>query len=87
MKKVKARVFEILTDPPEGDRIGNAIFNSILILISVNVAVCIVETVESLGKAFPDFFTGSRSFRSLSFPWNMSCASGPAPLRNDTAGL
>ncbi len=56
MKKIKARIFEILTDPPEGDRVGNVIFNSILILIAVNVLVCIVETVESLGKEFPEFF-------------------------------
>ena len=56
MKKIKARIFEILTDPPEGDRVGNVIFNSILILIAVNVTVCIVETVESFGKAIPDFF-------------------------------
>lgn len=54
MKKIKARIFEIFTDPPEGDRVGNVIFNSIL--IAVNVTVCIFETVESFGKAIPDFF-------------------------------
>ena len=56
MDRIKARIFEILTDPPDDDRLGNFISGAILILIAVNVVVCILETVEALGQAWGPFF-------------------------------
>lgn len=83
MDRFKARVFEILTDPPDDDRLGNYISGAILILIAVNVLVCILETVESLGQAWGAFFyyfeLGSVAVFSVEYLLRLwSCTSSPA---------
>jgi voltage-gated potassium channel len=52
----KERIYEILSDPPEGDVLGNTISISILVLIAVNVFIGILETVPSLYENHEDFF-------------------------------
>ena len=47
MDHIRARLFEILTDPPDDDRVGNSISGFILVLIAVNVVVCVLEPVPS----------------------------------------
>ncbi len=54
--RIKQRVFEILVEPPEGDKVATAISFSILVLIALNVIVCVVETHPELAPAFPNFF-------------------------------
>lgn len=56
MDRIRARLFEILTDPADDDRFGNGISGFILVLIAVNVVVCILETVDALGQTYPTFF-------------------------------
>ena len=53
---MKKRIYEILSDPPKGDIVGNTVSVSILLLIAVNVFVGILETVPSLNKNHGAFF-------------------------------
>jgi len=83
MESAKRRVYEILTDPPEGDRFGRGFSVFILALIAVNVLATILETVRSLGEAYPRFFHGFELFSVVVFTaeyvlrlW--SCTSDPA---------
>jgi voltage-gated potassium channel len=52
----KERIYEILSDPPEGDTFGNTVSISILALIALNVFVGIFETVPSLYSEHQNFF-------------------------------
>jgi voltage-gated potassium channel len=52
----KERIYQILSDPPEGDVVGNTISISILALIALNVFVGILETVPKLNSEHASFF-------------------------------
>ena len=54
---LKQRVYEIIIDPPKGDRLANTVNGGIMVLIAANITAGIIETVEPIGKAFPAFFT------------------------------
>ncbi len=56
MQRIKQRLYEIVAEPPEGDKIGNVVNIAILSLIAVNVMVGILETVPSLNAKMPEFF-------------------------------
>lgn len=56
MDKIKLRVYQLVVDPPEGDRLGNAINVGILILIAINVTVGLLETVKGLEAQYKTFF-------------------------------
>lgn len=56
MERLKQRMYEIVADPPEGDKLGNFVNFAILTLIAVNVIVGILETVPSLNAKAPEFF-------------------------------
>jgi voltage-gated potassium channel len=56
MESVKLRVYQILTDPPEGDRVGGAFSTFIFVLIAVNVLATVLETVRSLGEPYAHVF-------------------------------
>ncbi|WP_372370215.1 ion transporter [Candidatus Uabimicrobium sp. HlEnr_7] len=53
---MKKRIYQILSDPPKGDIVGNTISIGILLLIAVNVFVGILETVPELNKNHSAFF-------------------------------
>ncbi len=56
MESAKRRVYQILTDPPDDDRIGNAFSTFIFLLIAVNVLATVLETVHSLGVPYARVF-------------------------------
>ena len=56
MGQIRKRVYEIIAEPPEGDRLGNFVTGFILVLIAVNVTIGILETIDSLNSRFPQFF-------------------------------
>jgi voltage-gated potassium channel len=56
MESAKRRVYQILTDPPDEDRIGNAFSTFIFVLIAVNVIATVLETVQSLGRPYAHVF-------------------------------
>lgn len=56
MQKLRQRIYEIVAEPPEGDRLGNLVTGFILVLIAVNVTVGILETVGPLNDRYPNFF-------------------------------
>lgn len=56
MRALRKRVYEIIAEPPEGDRIGNFVTGAILVLIAVNVTLGILETVDALNSRFASFF-------------------------------
>lgn len=56
MKALKSRIYQILSNPPEGDRFGKTIHIGILLLITANVSIGMVETVPSYRKAYASFF-------------------------------
>ena len=55
-KSFQLRMYEIIADPPEGDKLGNFVNSSILLLIAVNIIIGILETIEVLGDSYPEFF-------------------------------
>ena len=79
----RRRVYETLTNPAPGDRLGNGIFAGVLLLIVVNVLVSMLETVPALGTRYPRFFFWFEAFSVAVFTieyvarlW--SCTSDPA---------
>lgn len=56
MAGLKRRVYEILVEPPEGDRLANGVSLGILALIAANVIVSVAETEPELAAAWPRFF-------------------------------
>ncbi len=56
MENVRRRVYELLIDPPEGDRLAKGVSLFILGLIAVNVIVSVAETEPDLARAYPRFF-------------------------------
>lgn len=56
MKKFKRRVYEILVEQPEGDKVANAVTIGILVLIGFNVIISVAETEPTLSAAYPNFF-------------------------------
>lgn len=53
---LKKRIYEIVIDAPEDDRIGQSFQTGILALIAVNVVVGIMETVQPLQREYSQFF-------------------------------
>lgn len=56
MQAVRKRIYEIIAEPPEGDRLGNFVTGAILVLIAVNVTVGVLETVDALHSRYASFF-------------------------------
>jgi len=56
MKRIKRRMYELVIEPPPGDRLGNFISYFILALIASNVIIGIFESVEALNKPYKAFF-------------------------------
>lgn len=56
MKRFKQRLYEILVEQPEGDRVASAVTLGILVLIGTNVVISVAETEPELAAAFPNFF-------------------------------
>lgn len=67
MSVLKKRVYEIVAEPPPGDKVGEAFSIGILTLITVNVVVGIFETVPSLAQSHPDFFYWFEFFSVIVF--------------------
>ncbi|MEE2959585.1 MAG: hypothetical protein VYA34_02490 [Myxococcota bacterium] len=62
MSSFKKRVYEIVAEPPPGDKVGETVNLAILVLIGVNVFVGIFETVPEL----------ERQYSAL---WDLACVS------------
>jgi len=56
MQSIKKRVYELIIEPPEGDRVANGVNNAILALIALNVLVFVFESVASLQTQYEGFF-------------------------------
>ncbi len=53
---LKKRIYELIAEPPPGDKFARFVNGSILALIAINVVVGIIETVEPIEKAYTEFF-------------------------------
>lgn len=67
MERYKQRTYEIVADPPEGDKLGNNVNIFILILIALNVLIGILETVTAIRHISPAFFYYFELFSVLIF--------------------
>lgn len=67
MESAQCRVYQILTDPAEDDRVGNAFSNFIFALIFVNVLATVLETVQSLGRPYAHVFHAIEVFSVVVF--------------------
>lgn len=67
MQAVRNRIYEIIAEPPEGDRLGNFVTGAILVLIAVNVTLGILETVDALNSRFASFFYWFEVFSVIIF--------------------
>ena len=56
MSSFKKRVYEIVAEPPPGDKVGETVNLAILVLIGVNVFVGIFETISALERQYSAFF-------------------------------
>jgi voltage-gated potassium channel len=56
MESAKRRVYQILTDPADEDRVGQLLSTFIFVLILVNVLATVLETVQSLGVPYAHVF-------------------------------
>ena len=54
--RARARVYEVLTNPPPGDTMGRVIGFAIMLLIAGNVTASILETDVDLARRAPEFF-------------------------------
>ncbi|MEE2755223.1 MAG: ion transporter [Myxococcota bacterium] len=53
---LKKRMYELIAEPPPGDKLARFINGSILALIAINVVVGIIETVKPIEQAYTEFF-------------------------------
>jgi voltage-gated potassium channel len=60
---MRRRVYEVLTNPARGDRVGRMINFSLLLLIAANVAASVIETDAQIRQSAPVFF---RWFETIS---------------------
>ena len=85
--KLKLRLFKVLERSVAGDFISKITDIFLVVLILVNAAVVILETVQSVYEEYRLFLTSSSSFPASFFPSNISCACGSAPWKSVLKGL
>jgi voltage-gated potassium channel len=53
---MRARLYEVLTNPQPGDRAGRTVYVGLLLLITANVAASVMQTDPELGTRWAEFF-------------------------------